>query len=116
MSFLFGKKDKKQNAHAQRGADPHNPGGSPLANSNANGPRSKERGGGVISPPPGANTSAHSIDDGATPSPEQIQGQRGRVDSDVQVSFPQSCPLFASVAWKRSLQALSYPLSRRHHR
>ncbi|KAL6713652.1 Negative regulator of mitotic exit [Lecanora helva] len=86
MSFLFGKKDKKQNAPSQRPGDAHPSPSSGASESPANGVRGKDRGRGVISPPPGAsvNNSANSIDDAATPSPEHVQGQRGRVDSDLQ--------------------------------
>ena len=88
MSFLFGKKDKKQNAPPQRSAEAHGAVGSGGPGPNINGVRSKERGA-VTSPPPGAsvNNSANSVDDTTTPSPERIQGQRGRVDSDLQVRF-----------------------------
>jgi len=92
MSFLFGKKDKKQNAPSQRPAETQPAGGSGSSIPNVNGVRSKERGGGVVSPPPGAsvNNSANSIDDATTPSPEHVQAQRGRLDSDLQVGFTSS--------------------------
>ena len=88
MSFLFGKKDKKQNAPPQRSAESHNHPASATTPANVNGVRSKERGGGVISPPPGGsvNNSANSVDDTTASSPEHVQSQRGRVDSDLQVS------------------------------
>ena len=87
MSFLFGKKDKKQNAPAQRPLDL--PSGQTSGGSvpTVNGARLKDRREGVTSPQPGAsvNNSVNSIDDATTPSPEHAQGQRGRVDSDLQV-------------------------------
>ena len=87
MSFFFGKKDKKQNAPPQRGAEVQHMTGSGASIPNVNGVRSKEGRAGVISPPPGGsvNNSANSIDDATTPSPEHVQGQRARVDSDSQV-------------------------------
>lgn len=98
MSFLFGKKSKEgkdskdskekgQNALPQRPAEPPGGVGSNASIPTLNGARSKERGVGVISPPPGglANKSANPTEDPAVPSPEQKQGLRGRLDSDLQV-------------------------------
>ena len=87
MSFLFGKKSKGQAGPPQRPADGQNTAGSATSIPTANGARVKERGAGVISPPPGGsvNNSAQSIDDTTPPSPEHVQSQRGRVDSDLSV-------------------------------
>lgn len=96
MSFLFGKKSKEgkdskeskgQNALPQRPAEPPGGVGSNASIPTLNGSRSKDRGGGVISPTPGAlaNKSANPVEDPMVPSPEQKQGLRGRLDSDLQV-------------------------------
>lgn len=91
MSFFFGKKDKdkKHNAAPQRPAEVQTATGSGTSIPTVNGARPKEGRAGVISPPPGAsvNNSAGSIDDTTAPSPEHVQGQRGRVDSDLQVCW-----------------------------
>lgn len=89
MSFLFGKKSKGQAGPPQRPSDVQNAAGSTISTPTVNGARAKERGAGVISPPPGGSTnnSAQSIDDTTTPSPEHIQGQRGRLDSDLSVGL-----------------------------
>ena len=96
MSFLFGKKSKEgkegkgQVGPPQRPADSQAAPGSNTSIPTVNGARPKERGAGVISPPPGGsvNNSANSIDDTTTPSPEHVQSQRGRLDSDLSV-----CPI-----------------------
>ena len=87
MSFFFGKKDKKQNAPAQRGVEVQHMTGSGASIPNANGLKSKDGRAGVISPPPGGsvNNSADHVDSATTPSPEHVQSQRTRVNSDVQV-------------------------------
>lgn len=90
MSFLFGKKSKEgkgQSAPSQRPVEAQSAISSNASIPNVNGVRSKERGAGVISPPPGAsvNNSSNSVEDATTPSPEQKQGLRGRLDSDLQV-------------------------------
>ena len=87
MSFLFGKKSKGQAGPPQRPSDVQSIAGSATSIPTVNGARAKERGAGVISPPPGGsiNNSAQSIDDATTPSPEHVQGQRGRLDSDLSV-------------------------------
>lgn len=93
MSFLFGKKSKEgkaPNAPSQRSTDTPSVAGSGNSIPTVNGVRAKERGAGVISPPPGqgsVNASVNSIDDANVPSPEHVQGQRGRVDSDLSVRF-----------------------------
>jgi len=92
MSFLFGKKSKEgkgQNAPPQRPAEAQSGVGPSASIPTLNGARSKERGPGVISPPPGesVNNSANSVEDATTPSPEQKQGLRGRLDSDLQVCY-----------------------------
>lgn len=92
MSFLFGKKSKDGKgqttpAPAQRPVETQSGTVSSTSTSAANGARPKERGAGVISPPPrgSVNNSANSVEDATTPSPEQKQGLRGRLDSDLQV-------------------------------
>jgi len=94
MSFLFGKKSKEgkegkgQNAPPQRLTEAPSAAGSGTSIPTVNGARVKERGAGVISPPPeqsSVNASVNSIDDANVPSPEHVQGQRGRVDSDLSV-------------------------------
>ena len=99
MSFLFGKKSKEgkegkegkgQVGPPQRPVDSQPAPGSNTSIPTVNGARPKERGPGVISPPPGGsvNNSANSIDDTTTPSPEHVPPQRGRLDSDLSV-----CPI-----------------------
>ena len=93
MSFLFGKKSKEGKegkGHVgppQRPLDSQSAPGPGTSIPTINGARPKERAAGVISPPPGSsvNNSANSIDDTTTPSPEHIQVQRGRLDSDLSV-------------------------------
>ncbi len=91
MSFLFGKKSKEgkgQNVPPQRPTDAPSAAGSGTSIPTVNGGRARERGAGVISPPPGqssVNTSVNSIDDANVPGPEHVQGQRGRVDPDLSV-------------------------------
>ena len=96
MSFLFGKKSKEgkegkgQVGPPQRPADSQAAPGSNTSIPTVNGARPKERGAGVISPPPAGsvNNSGNSIDDTTTPSPEHVPSQRGRLDSDLSV-----CPI-----------------------
>ena len=88
MSFLFGKKDKKQAPPSRNPTEAQSAVGTGTSIPTLNGARPKERGQGVISPPPGTslnNTSVHAVEDGNTPSPENMQSQRGRLDSDLQV-------------------------------
>ena len=91
MSFLFGKKSKDgkgHNAPSQRPPDAPGAAGSGTSIPTVNGQRAKERGAGVLSPPPGptsVNNSVNSVDDGEAPSPEHVQAQRGRMDSDLSV-------------------------------
>ena len=59
----------------------------------------------MISPPPGANVnnSANTTDDPTTSSPEHVPGQRGRVDSDLQVSHTSFRVVYSGALNMRSM-------------